>query len=136
MKKQMISIFCLLLALFLLAGCTSVPLPEGLSEEEVTEKAETAISFLNERKYDEVIGLFREDLQDASSANDWADIFDPLLDELGPFEAFSQTAVSGMEENEELFAVAVVQCKYQNGLKTYSVSFDQDGELVGLYITA
>ncbi len=138
MKRTLRAVLCLFMAvsLFALSACGQKPLPEGLSQEGIEAQAKEALDALNAQDYAKLTGLYAEELQANIPAESWAETFDPLFDTLGPFEEYKSIKVGGAEQEGVLYAVAVAKCKYQNGSKTYTLTYDAAGQLIGLFITA
>ena len=52
MKRTLSLALCLILSLALLAGCGAAPLPDGLTQESVTDAAAQTVAQLNDEDYD------------------------------------------------------------------------------------
>jgi hypothetical protein len=135
MKKLCLSLFALLLTLSL-AACASAELAEGFDETEVKTRAKELVATINTQDYDAVIAEIREDLQSQLSAQSLDEAWTPLLDDSGTFEAFSSVAVYGQADKAtgDNYAVCVLVCKYEDASRTFTISMDEDMEIVGLYM--
>lgn len=135
MKKLCLSLLTLLLALSL-AACASAELAEGFDETEVKTRAKELVATINTQDYDAVVAEIREDLQGQLSAQSLEDAWAPLLEKSGAFETFSSVAAYGQADKAtgENYAVCVLVCKYENASRTFTLSMDEDMELVGLYM--
>ena len=51
MKRTLSLALCLILSLALLAGCGAAPLPDGLTQESVTDAAAQTVAQLNDEDY-------------------------------------------------------------------------------------
>jgi len=132
-----IAALSLILALGLgLFGCAGAPLPEGFDAEAVTSKAAEIVRLSTEGDYGAVTALLREGLKGAITAEqleaDWA----PVYEKAGAFESVTRTALSGAADKAsgEEYAVAQVLAKHANASLVYTLSFDRDLALVGLYL--
>lgn len=121
----------------LLAGCNQVlPLPAGMDADVIIAEAKEAVASLNDRDYAALNAYFTDaDLSEA----DWAEGFDPLLDELGAFEDYAETATTGYSEEDSEgnvieYGLVLLTCKYENGRKVYQVTFDIESRLVGFHV--
>jgi len=134
-KKILVSAMLLLMS-FTLFGCTGKPLPEGFDADEVTARAEEIVSLANNGEYDEIIAALRSDLQDAITADQLETGWDPIYEKVGAFSEIKQVTLTATEDSStgEEYAVALVTCAHEDGNVLYTLSFDADLELVGLYL--
>ena len=136
MKKKISRFLSLvLLVVFstaLLAGCAS-KLPEGYDEDELKASAEVVINLLNQRDSVGLNEMMTEDMKAGLTAEVQAQIF-AFLDESGTMKEISSMGVSGSEENGITFAVVIAKVAYENRDITYTIGFDPDMKLAGLYL--
>ena len=121
MKRTLSLALCLILSLALLAGCGAAPLPDGLTQESVTDAAAQTVAQLNDEDYDALFaGMTAEDL---------AAVWQPVLEAAGAFDSITKTTVGGKDG----YGVAVVQAKYENAAVTFTLSYTPEGKLGGLF---
>ena len=136
MKKKISRFLSLvLLVVFsaaLLAGCAS-KLPEGYDEDELKASAEVVINLLNQRYSVWLNEMMTEDMKAGLTEEVQAQIF-AFLDESGTMKEISSMGVSGSEENGITFAVVIAKVAYENRDITYTIGFDPDMKLAGLYL--
>ena len=136
MKKKISRFLSLvLLVVFsaaLLAGCAS-KLPEGYDEDELKASAEVVINLLNQRDSVGLNEMMPEDMKAGLTEEVQAQIF-AFLDESGTMKEISSMGVSGSEENGITFAVVIAKVAYENRDITYTIGFDPDMKLAGLYL--
>ena len=136
MKKKISRFLSLvLLVVFcaaLLAGCGS-KLPEGYDEDELKASAEVVINLLNQRDSVGLNEMMTEDMKAGLTEEVQAQIF-AFLDESGTMKEISSLGVSGSEENGITFAVVIAKVAYENRDITYTIGFDPDMKLAGLYL--
>lgn len=131
---------CFLLAAFAaffgVFGCSVPPLDAAFEASSVEAAAENMIALLNERDYDGAVSHFSDQLKSAVPAETLSSTFDPLLDRLGAFRSIKESVLSGAveEETAKPYAVAVVICRYENGSAQYTLSFDTEYQLIGIFI--
>ena len=118
MKRTLSLALCLILSLALLAGCGAAPLPDGLTQESVTDAAAQTVVQLNE-----------EEMTSAMTAEDLAAVWQPVLEAAGAFDSITKTTVGGKDG----YGVAVVQAKYENAAVTFTLSYTPEGKLGGLF---
>lgn len=134
--KRILTVLTSLLLTVCAMGCSARPLPGGLTEEDVERAAKGALEVILTEDYDAVVSMLRPDLADAISASDLEDAWAPAFEALGAFENIEDivcmgTYDKGMAEN---FATAVVSCSFAEGTAIFTLSFDCDLYLCGLYM--
>lgn len=138
MKKPVIFGMALVLCMGILTGCgSSTKLSEHFDEETVIAEAERIVELANAEKYDEIINQnLDEDYREQFTTSMLRDAVSPLLDERGAFREFGKEVVLGQndETNDLSYAVAVIQAKYVDGNIQFTITFDEDMTLAGLYV--
>lgn len=135
MKRKIgITLACLILVTALFAGCASTKLADGFDKDAVIEKAKQTVDVINTLDYAAMTALMRDDLEAQLSADKLKEAWDKKLTELGAFEKYDSVTVIGQKTQEADYAVAVVVAKYKNGNAVYTLSFDKDMELAGMYM--
>ena len=86
MKRTLSLALCLILSLALLAGCGAAPLPDGLTQESVTDAAAQTVAQLNDEDYDALFAGMTEEMTSAMTAEDLAAVWQPVLEAAGAFE--------------------------------------------------
>ena len=129
MKRTLSLALCLILSLALLAGCGAAPLPDGLTQESVTDAAAQTVAQLNDEDYDALFAGMTEEMTSAMTAEDLAAVWQPVLEAAGAFDSITKTTVGGKDG----YGVAVVQAKYENAAVTFTLSYTPEGKLGGLF---
>ena len=75
MKRTLSLALCLILSLALLAGCGAAPLPDGLTQESVTDAAAQTVAQLNDEDYDALFAGMTEEMTSAMTAEDLAAVW-------------------------------------------------------------
>ena len=125
MKRTLSLALCLILSLALLAGCGAAPLPDGLTQESVTDTAAQTVAQLNDEDYDALFAGMTEEMTSAMTAEDLAAVWQPVLEAAGAFDSITKT--------KDGYGVAVVQAKYENAAVTFTLSYTPEGKLGGLF---
>ncbi len=135
MKKIYLVIMIFVLALFV-TGCGAPALAEGFTEDEVIAKAKEVVELVNSGDYQAINDMTREDLKDGLSVEVLDGAVTPIVSQAGNFVEYSQAVAVGDvdKDTKEDYAVAVLNCKYENKKITYTLSFNKDMEIVGFYI--
>jgi hypothetical protein len=116
------------LSLGALGGCAA-KLPEGFDEAEVRTAAENVIDLLNQRDANGLTALMTEEMKVVLT-----DDIQALLDESGEFQEIGDLKMGGNTQNGITYAAVAVKAKYANREITYTISFDMDMKLAGLYL--
>ncbi|MDO4732085.1 MAG: DUF3887 domain-containing protein [Bacillota bacterium] len=134
--KKLILILLLLLAVLGCNACSQNALADCFDEAEVHAKAEEIAMLVINRNYDMICSMFREDLAAELTPEYLASQLDAMLDENGEFEKFRATAAAGQKsaDGEENYAIAMVLTKFEDGKRTFTITFDENMDLIGLYM--
>ena len=126
---------CLVILIpLLLSGCRGGSLAPVFDAEAVEQSAREVVLMLNQQDSEGLLALSDDRLAEVLTQDVMADIYDALA-EGGAFEEFGQFRVSGItdEASREDFAVVVLVAKYQKRSFVFTISFNEQMELVGLY---
>lgn len=133
--RKLIKLF---LPCLLLVGCSNTPqkLSDIYDEDEIIKLGLAEVEIINTMDYDAIISTIKLDLQAELSAADLELAWGEVLSNLGAFEECPNTQVIGTNnpETKEELATIALQCKYENGSATYTLTYDQELDLVGLYM--
>ena len=134
--KKLIKIVLFFGLLLTFTACSSDKLSSSFDKDEVTDKAKAVVEVINTKDYAAIIALFRSDLQDQITADQLQQAFDEQLEAAGTFSDFKSIVIKSENDkstNEE-YAVVILEAVYENKTLIYTISFDTDLELVGLYM--
>ncbi|MDO4572859.1 MAG: DUF3887 domain-containing protein [Clostridia bacterium] len=125
-----------IMAAALCLGCAGLaPLDARFDEEALKERAAEVVRLASAGAYGEVCALLREDLAGELDAAALEAAWSPALDAAGELVEIAKIRCGGTEDAAgEPFAVAVVNCRCRHGQLIYTLSFDGDMALVGLYL--
>lgn len=135
LKKRgaVIAIICMTI---LLTGCGSIALAEGFDKTLIEQEAAAVVETITERDFAAVNAMLREDLRESLSAEALEGNVGEMLTEAGAFQAIDSTTIVGqkLKDTGEDYAVAVVIVSYENQKIVYTLSFDLQMELIGLFM--
>lgn len=139
MKKQMQAIVTAVLVLALslsLIGCAGAPLPKGFDADEVGTTAEEIVGYATAGDFDSIVASLRDDLKSNITVDKLKESWAPAYEKAGAFEKVTKTVLSGTKDQTtgEEYAVAQVLVKHANASLVYTLSFDKDMMLVGLFL--
>ena len=126
--------FVVILGTIFLTACSAPGLSSAFDEATVKQEAENVVTLLNNQDTDGLRAIFTEQMDAAITDEVFGQIFSALA-EGGKFIEIEDMAVYGSKDNSsgEEFAVATVRAVYDMKTFTYTISFDTDMRLAGLY---
>lgn len=132
MKKTYLAVLAVVVT-FVLSGCSTPALSDKFTEEQVSDFGSKVVELVSSRDYDAVNQLVRPDITEALSADVLAENVDPRLDQAGAFVDYKSITVFGDKEDESVATVVLV-CNYENKKITYTISIDDQEQIIGFYI--
>ncbi|HWS30947.1 MAG TPA: DUF3887 domain-containing protein [Clostridia bacterium] len=133
-KRIFIPLAAAALLLFAI-GCSAVPpLSDSFDEETVKQSAKDVISLINAQDGESLRNMSTTTLSDALTDEKLAEIY-TAISENGAFTEFGEAAAFGSSDKSTgiEYAVVVQQAKYEAKALTYTISFDTDMKLAGIY---
>lgn len=137
--RQAVSIVAVLAAIFALyywAVPKSAPMGSSgvFSEAAVEEKTAEVIALLNQDDFDGLKRMATEKMKNAIDAGTIRDVRAKINEDWGAFRSFGKIYMAEMKKRGELLAVAQTAASYENTGVTYTISFDREMKLAGLYM--
>ena len=122
--------------LLTLTACGAQQLPEQFEEDAVREAAQQAIGFFNEQDYQSILDMSSAEFQAILTVEEFAAQCDPYLEKCGAFEEIAKTIVLGNVETETQAAYGgvVMVGSYEEGTIQFTITFDEDMQLVQFVI--
>lgn len=127
MMKKWTVLFSSLLVVLLLAACGNKVDEETTSQ--YVEKAERVVQLLNDGKYDEIYEQLNTTMKSQLTAEQLAEI-QPVLEASGKFEGIDKQSV----EQKDGMHVVVIVGKHSEENRIYTVTYDADDEIAGLFV--
>ena len=133
-RKKWAYLIGALLISFALVSCGQKSLPDGFDGDEVLKSARSVVEQLSKKDYTGVVEQFSS-VMEGLDEKTLSETMEQKLDDLGEFVSVSsEDLTGGSSEKTGDFATAVLVCEYQYGSATYTISFDKDGWICGLYV--
>ena len=101
-------------------------------KEKYIEKAQNIITLFNEEKSDEIVELCDEAMKNALPKDKLSEVYTKLKSN-GDFEKFLEGEMTKVEQGGKTFTVVVQQAKYEKNTLTYTISFDNEDKLAGIF---
>jgi|SRR5699024_254028 len=114
--------------MFLLSACGEEKVDEATAEKYVM-KAEQVVHHLNDENYEAVYEQFDKTMKVGLPVEEMEGLA-PVLEASGKFEAFDDSVV---EKNEGYYVVVLVG-EYSDDKRVFTISFNEEDEIGGLYI--
>lgn len=125
-------------ALLLLAGMyigsKSQQRPQAADKTELIATSKDFINRLNRRDYAGCTSQFDDYLSKTMDADRMKQTFEPILDAMGDFVRFRSSTISRSNNPEHRYTICSIKCEYQEGTTTYTIIFDENKEIGGLYV--
>lgn len=102
---------------------------DDASTEKYISQAEEVITNLNEGNYEAVHIMFNDEMKNGLPVEDMEEL-GGIIEGAGDFEKIDKSAV----EKQDEYYVTVLDAKYSEKNHVYTISFNDDEEIVGLYI--
>lgn len=117
-----------------LTACRTPPLSADFDEEQVKLVAQDVVSLLNAQDTEGLRAIFTEQMNTAITDEVFTQIY-AAIGEGGAFEAIDSMTVIGSTDQStgEEFATVIARAKYAAKTFTYTISFNKDMQVAGLY---
>ena len=136
MIKTALSVVMVLALSVGMFACAGGKLPEGFDKDEVGSAAEEIVGLATTSDYDSIINALRDDLKASITADQLKEGWAATYEKAGAFDSITKTVFSSTKDKTtgEEYAVVQVLAKHENANLVYTLSFDKDLALVGLYL--
>jgi predicted methyltransferase len=126
--------FTTILSAILLTACSAPALSVDFNENEVKLLSQDVVSLLNAQDSKGLRAIFTEQMNTAITDDVFVQIY-AAIEGGGKFEVIDNITVVGSTDKStgEEFATAVVTAKYENQTFTYTITFNKQMQLAGLY---
>lgn len=129
MKNSMLKLVsCFFIGFIILSGCASSKLSDDFAEDDVKKATEEVISYINNEDSEAILEMSNAEMKDALTDEVLQEVYSSI-NESGKFEKIEDISISGKEE----IAVAVAKTKYENNKIIYTVSFNKEMKIAGLF---
>lgn len=128
-----LSILCIL---SFMTGCSSTKLSKSFDKDTVVKQSKTIVSDLNEKKYDSIVNMAADSIQGKLTSDVLSSAADKILKDAGKFKKFKDSSVLGQQNSKTKkdYAVCILQAKYDSKTITYTITYDTNMKLAGLYM--
>ncbi|MEG1310334.1 MAG: DUF3887 domain-containing protein [Bacilli bacterium] len=128
--KKFLKTSLLILSLFILVGCGAPKLSEDFKEEELKSSVEEIIDDFNNEKYEDIVLRGSEEIQAQLTADQLEQAWNTVRKDLGAYKELSKVAYTEKDDIATVIAIA----KYENKKIQFTISYDKDMNLCGIYM--
>lgn len=125
--KKLLLIFISILAVSALAACGN-KVDEATADHYISQAVDV-VKLLNEEDYENVVEQFDATMKASLTAAQLAEL-SPVIAASGQFKKIQKQSI---EEKNGIYVVVLV-AKYQEGNHIYTVSFNDNNEIAGLFV--
>lgn len=127
--KKLSKFMAIILCIMMIGGCGAKKLSSAYSEDKLKIASEEIISNLDNEKYDDVVAKFDSVLKDKLPASKLKEAWGNFKN-LGKYDSISNIAFQEKNNN----AVVVATAKYEKGKIIFTLSFNKDMKLNGIFM--
>lgn len=135
-RKFIIGALLMVWSAVLLTGCGKGNLSDTFDEDTIKAEAMKSIEYFNQREYQSILDMGADELKNSITAEQFADVSNPYLDQCGEFEEISKTVVAGSTDKKtgNEYGGVIMIGKYADGKIQFTIAFDKDMKLVQFII--
>lgn len=126
--KKLSSLLLLIAFILILAACSNDKVDKETADKYVA-KAEEVVGHLNEAAYELIYEQFDKTMKIGLPVEEMEGLT-PIIEASGEFEQFGDSVV----ELNDGYYVVVIEGDYSEDRRVYTISFNEDDEIGGLYI--
>lgn len=125
-------ILSLMLVLFLIPMVSSCGRPFTYDKDAAVENAQQINEYANSGDYQAIWDSMHEAVQSQLPVETLRDSWDELLESSGAFIGYEKAETSVVTQDGINYIVVVVPCKYENNIRTYTITYTEDFKIAAL----
>ena len=106
----------------------------AVTEEAVDEQVQTVVTLLNENDFETLRGMAIDELQGVLTQENIDQGRKPISDDWGEMLSIGSVYMQGMKQKGKEFIVTQTDVMYENVSVVYTITFDKELKLAGLYV--
>lgn len=107
---------------------------ESVTEETVDAQVETVVTLLNENDFEALRGMAVDEMQNVLTQEIIDKARDSISDNWGEMLAIGSTYAQGVQQKGRIFIFTQTDVMYENVSVVYTITFDEDLKLAGVYM--
>lgn len=127
--KKIFSLIAIVICVGILVGCGATKLSDKYSEETLKSSTETVIKNMDSGNFKEIENMMADKLKEAVPTDKLKAVWESLP-KTGKYEKISKIVF----QEKDGYAVVVAIAKFENSNVQYTLSYDTDMKLVGIYL--
>ncbi|KGM92786.1 hypothetical protein ADU90_07195 [Clostridium botulinum] len=127
--KRVFKFLIAMLCITVLGGCGAKKLSDNYSEDKLKVASEKVIDNLNKEKFDDVIGIMDKSIKSQITVDKLKEVMESFK-KLGKFDSISKMIF----QEKKGIATVVSIAKYENGNIQFTLSYNKNMQLCGLYL--
>lgn len=127
--RRLSKLLLIILCITMLGGCGAKKLSGAYSEDKLKAASEEIITDLNNGKYDDVVAKSNSNLKEKVPSSKLEEVWSNFKN-YGKYDSISKIAF----QEKDNYAVVVAVAKYEKGNIKFTLSFNENIELVGIYM--
>ena len=128
--KKIMKIMILVLSFTFFVGCGAAKLSDKFNEDTLKSESESIIESFNNEQYEDIINKGDDNLKSQLTADQLKEVWDQVSEKIGDYQGISKIAF----KEKEGIASVVVLAKYENSKAQFTMSFNEDMQLVGIFL--
>lgn len=104
------------------------------TQEKVTVEVEKVIELLDQEDYDALSEMSIEEIQEAMNQETIGGVKDGICEDWGKRQSIGNVYIGGIKQKGRLMVAAQVDAIYENVSVVYTITFDENMRLAGLYM--
>ncbi len=129
MEKLKLLIITMIVGLGLV-GCTNSKLSPVYDEGKLKADSQEIVQMFCNEEYDKIISKMTDSVATQISAKQLEEVWSPMEGKLGKFKSISKEDVVGQEN----LATVVTIAQFENGKVQFTITYNEEMELEGLYL--
>lgn len=137
LRLSLVGVVLLILAAgfyWMIPKATEIEKSRIFDKEEIMEKAEYVIGLIEAEDYETLQENANRKMKSSLNKELLDSVKDSLGSGWGEFQSFGNSYLAEIRQMGKHFAVIQINVSYENASITYTISFDEDGKLAGLYM--
>ena len=144
MSRQRIAVIAIAVIIFLvITAYLEMPKSKDIADsqyfnsEDLTRQTEQVIDYLDADDYEGMSDMSNEDMQSALTKDqlgNWKESKDKIGSNWGKRKALTTSYMEEVTSKNKIYAIIEVDASYENVNVKYTITFDQNNKLAGLYM--
>lgn len=132
--KRIILLILVIFIVGMFSACNSTKLADTFNKDTVKTTAKQVIEYMNSGDFDKVNAMVREDYQIILTSDVLSEAVEKTYGKAGSFVKYEVINIVGTKDKDTEYAIALVQAKYKKQNVTFTISFDSNLDVIGIYM--